>query len=62
MEELIKNLAERVGISEEQASKVVDFLRENLDELPKMLGADSDMFQNLSDKLQGFLGGDDGSP
>ncbi|MDQ2985234.1 MAG: hypothetical protein M3R13_00765 [Armatimonadota bacterium] len=59
MEELIKNLADRVGISEEQAAKVVEFLREHMDELPQMLNADSDMFKSMSAKLQGFIGDTD---
>lgn len=59
MEELIKNLADKVGISEEQATKVVEFLREHMDELPQMLNADSDMFKSMSEKLQGFIGDTD---
>ena len=59
MEDFIKQMADRVGIDEQQAQKVVEFLREHLDELPAMLSADSEMFQSLSDRFKGFLGGDD---
>ena len=59
MEDFIKQMADRVGIDEQQAQKVVEFLREHLDELPTMLSADSDMFKSLSERFSGFLGGDD---
>ena len=59
MENLVKQLAERVGISDEQAEKVVEFLREHLDDLPAMLNADSDFFKSMSDRVQGFLGQSD---
>jgi len=62
MEDLIKRMAERVGIDEAQAAKVVEFLREHLDELPAMLNADSDFFKSMSDRISGFLGDDENQP
>ena len=59
MEDFVKRMADRVGIDEEQAAKVVEFLREHLDELPAMLSADSDFFRSISDRVRGFLGGDE---
>ena len=59
MEDFVKRMADRVGIDEEQAAKVVEFLREHLDELPAMLSADSDFFKSISDRVRGFLGGDE---
>ena len=59
MEDFIKQMADRVGIDEQQAQKVVEFLREHLDELPAMLSADSHMFKSLSERFSGFLGADD---
>ncbi|MEO7453704.1 MAG: hypothetical protein ABIV13_02955 [Fimbriimonadales bacterium] len=59
MENFIKQMADRVGISEEQAGKVVEFLREHMDEIPQMLSADSDFFKSMSDRVKGFLGGSD---
>jgi hypothetical protein len=56
MEELIKQLADKVGIDEAQAQKVVEFLREHLDELPQMLNADSEFFKSMSDRARGFIG------
>ena len=59
MEDFVKRMADRVGIDEEQAAKVVEFLREHLDELPAMLSADSDFFKSISDRVRAFLGGDE---
>jgi hypothetical protein len=62
MEDFIKKMADRVGIDEGQAMKVVEFLREHLDELPSMLSADSDFFKSMSDRVRGFLGPDEEEP
>ena len=51
MEEFIQGLMEKVGISEEQANGVVEFLRENADKVPELL-KDS----GLASKLPGGLG------
>lgn len=57
MEEFIKAMAEKVGISEEQANSVVEFLKEHASQLPAMLG-NSEMLGGLGDKLKDFLGGE----
>ena len=62
MEEFIKQLASKVGIDEDQAAKVVEFLREHLDELPQMLEADSDFFKAMSDRARGFIGESNDQP
>jgi hypothetical protein len=59
MEDFVKQMADRVGIDEQQSQKVIEFLREHLDELPAMLSADSELFRSLSERFSGFLGGDD---
>ena len=55
MEEFITQMAAKVGISEEQAKSVVQFLKDNADKVPDLLG--SDMVSNLKSKLPGGLGG-----
>lgn len=57
MEDFIKQMAERVGISEDQATQLMVFLREHASEMPQMLG-NSDMIDGIGDKLEGFMGGD----
>lgn len=52
---LISQIAAKVGISEEQAKQVVDFLVEHKDDIIKMLG--SDTVENLKSKIPGGLGG-----
>jgi hypothetical protein len=58
MEEMIQQfatqMAAKVGISEEQAKMVIDFLKEHADEVPKLLA--SDAAQSVKDKLPGGLG------
>ena len=51
MEDFIKGLVEKVGISEEQAAKVIDFLKENADKVPALLAS-----SGVKDKLPGGLG------
>lgn len=56
MEQLISELTKKVGISEDQAKQVVEFLKSNADKLPEWLGG-GDLVENLKDKLPGGLGG-----
>jgi hypothetical protein len=56
MHDMIKGLVEKVGLSEEQAHKVWDFLQENAHHVPEWLGK-SDTLKGLSHKLPGKLGG-----
>ena len=55
IEEFVSNMAERVGISEEQARSVIQFLKENAEKVPNILG--SDTLDSVKDKLPGGLGG-----
>jgi len=54
MDEFIEQLAARVGISQEQAQQVVEFIKENSHKIPELLGEDT--LQSLKDKLPGGLG------
>jgi hypothetical protein len=53
IEDFIAQMAEKVGISEEQAKQVIEFLKENSDKIPELLG--SDMVDNIKDKLGGLF-------
>lgn len=55
IEEFVSNMAERVGISEEQARGVIDFLKEHADKVPQLLS--SDAVDSIKDKLPGGIGG-----
>jgi hypothetical protein len=55
MEDLIKGLMTKVGLSKEQAEKVASFLEENASKVPELLGK-SDTLKNLGKKLPGPLG------
>jgi hypothetical protein len=55
IEQFITQMAEKVGISEAQARSVIEFLKDNADKVPEILG--SDMVSNLKSKLPGGLGG-----
>ncbi len=61
MNDLIKQMAEKVGIDEATAAKVVEFLQENADKIPMLLGK-TGLIDNLpgglGDKLQGMMGGE----
>ncbi len=52
MDMLVAKLVEKVGISEEQAKKVAEFIKENKDQIPAWIGS-----AGLKDKLPGGLGG-----
>lgn len=53
IDEFIGQMAEKVGISEEQAKQVIDFLKENADKVPELLG--SDALEGIKDKLGGLF-------
>lgn len=55
MEEMIQQLVQKVGLDEEKAAQVVEFLKENAAKIPEWLGG-SDMLESLKDKLPGGLG------
>lgn len=55
IEEFVASMAAKVGISEEQATQVIEFLKENADKVPELLG--SDALASIKDKLPGGLGG-----
>lgn len=55
IEEFVTQMAEKVGISKEQAESVVEFLKENSSKVPELLS--SDAVSGLKDKLPGGLGG-----
>ncbi len=49
----IGQMAEKVGISEEQAKQVIEFLKDNADKVPELLG--SDALSGIKEKLGGFF-------
>ncbi len=51
MDELIAGLTEKVGLDKETADKVINFLKENADEIPGWLAK-----AGIADKLPGGLG------
>ncbi len=55
IEEFVSNMAQKVGISEEQARGVIEFLKENSDQVTNLLS--SDAVEGIKDKLPGGLGG-----
>jgi len=55
MEDLIKGLMTKVGLSKDQAEKVANFLEENASKVPEWLGK-SDTLKNIGKKLPGPLG------
>lgn len=52
MEEFIRGLMAKVGLSEEQARQVVAFIQENADKVPELLES-----SGIAGKLPGGLGG-----
>ncbi len=50
MEDLVEGLMQKVGLSKDQADKVVAFLKEHADEIPGLLAK-----AGLKDKLPGGL-------
>ena len=61
MDQLIKMLQEKTGMSDEMAKQVADFIKEHMHELPAMLsGGDGEKggaAGGLMDAAKGFLGG-----
>jgi len=60
MEELIKGLVTKVGLSEDKAKEVATFLQSNAAQVPKWLassGVADKLPGGVADKLGGFLGG-----
>lgn len=62
MENFISEMAERVGIDQATAEKVVEFVRENIHRLPELLGqndgdASGGILDTVKDQLGGLLGG-----
>jgi hypothetical protein len=63
MDQLIKLLQEKTGISDDQAKNVANFIQEHIHELPKMLGGDVGKkleqggLGGVMDAAKGFLGG-----
>ncbi len=53
IEGFISQMAEKVGISEEQAQQVIEFLKENADKVPEILG--SDALAGVKEKLGGLF-------
>jgi hypothetical protein len=51
MEEFIEKLMTKVGLSREQADKVVDVVKEHADDIPKWVAS-----SGIADKLPGGLG------
>ncbi len=51
-DQIVEQIAEKVGISKEQADQVIQFLMDNKDEILKFLGSKA-----VKDKLPGGLGG-----
>lgn len=58
MDDFVNKLAEKVGIDKATAEKVVAFLKEHADEIPKLLGNDpKSIMDNAGGMLGGFFGG-----
>jgi hypothetical protein len=55
MDELIKMIADKVGLDEATASKVAVFIKEHMHEIPGMLGGAG--LDGLKDQAGGLLGG-----
>ena len=55
VDDLVAQMAAKVGISEDQAKQVVEFLMEHKDEILAVVGSGS--LDAVKDKLPGGLGG-----
>lgn len=55
MEEFVQQLVAKVGLDEDKARMVVDFVKENAHKIPEWIGG-SDVLESLKDKLPGGLG------
>lgn len=54
IEEFVTQMAAKAGITEEQAKQVIDFLKENADKVPELLG--NEALDGIKDKLGGLFG------
>jgi hypothetical protein len=61
MEEFINKMTQQVGIDKATAEKVIAFLKDNMDELPKLMNNEQvkGMMNNLPGGLGGMFGGGD---
>ena len=60
MDAIIAGLIEKVGLDEETAHKVIEFLKEHADELPALLaksGLADQLPEGVADAIPGGLGG-----
>lgn len=57
IDEIVSTMAEKVGISQEQAQQVIEFLKEHADSLPSLLGSGGAMGA-VTDKLGDMFSGD----
>lgn len=60
MEQFIAGLTDKVGLDRGTAEKVVDFVKDHMDEIPGWLAQSGIMDKlpgGLGDKLEGMLGG-----
>ena len=58
MEEFVNKLVEKVGIDKATAEKVVAFIKDHADEIPKLIGNDpKSLMDNAGGMLGGFFGG-----
>lgn len=58
MEEFVNGMCEKVGIDRETANKVVDYIKDNADKLPQLLGQIPGA-SGIMDKVGGMFGGND---
>lgn len=55
MDQLVKMIADKVGLDEEMAAKVAEFIKDHIHELPGLLGGAG--LDGLKDQAGGLLGG-----
>lgn len=55
MEEFLNGLKDKVGLSDEQATQVIEFIKDNADKITEFIPLD-DLKDKLADKLPGGLG------
>lgn len=55
MDEFVNQLMSKVGLDKATAEKVVAFLKDNVDEIPKWLGS-NDMAKGIMNNLPGGMG------
>lgn len=57
MDEFVKRMIDKTGIDEKTADKVLDFLKDNLDDVVKLFGKGGGAIDSVTDALGGLLGG-----